>query len=144
MFKEKTSKKRLHTIDNNKELSTLDAMHINIIKNYNVKLDEEKNINSNILDLLNIQSNINNDILNLNKDQNIDNSIYDNLWNSNIKIKEEIIKLNKYVKEINNFDEIEYYEKTSQILFNYYDMLEKQSSINNIKKIKFNNKFNNK
>jgi len=135
MFKEKTSKKRLHCIDNNKDLSTLDAMHNNIIKNYSNKLDEEININKNIDDLINLQFIINNDIINNNKNDDI----YTILWNSNIHIKEEIIKLKKNIKDINDFDEIEYYEKTSQILFNYYDMLEKQS-VNNIKKIKFQNK----
>jgi len=42
-----------------------------------------------------------------------------------------------YKEEVENNNEIEYYEKTSYILFNYYDMIEKQS---NIKTYKYKNK----
>lgn len=72
-------------------------------------------------------------------------SYYNNLWNSNIKIKEEIIKIKEDLKDIKSFNEIEYYEKTSYILFNYYDMIEKQATnqiINptKLKSVKFKNK----
>jgi len=68
---------------------------------------------------------------------------YNALWSSNIKIREEIIKINEQIKNINNSNEIEYYENTSYILFNYYDMIEKQSNntnINNNNNIKYKNK----
>ena len=138
MFKEKTSKKRIYTNENSKELSTLDAMHNKIIKKYIIDKNDESNINKNIEELKNIQSNINYNIININNKNDI---LYNILWSSNIKIKEEIINLKNNIKKIENFDEIEYYEKTSRILFNYYDMIEKQSiSNNNNNKIKYNNK----
>lgn len=140
MFKEKTSKKRLHNLDNNKDLSTLDAMHNKTINNYISKKDEENKTLININTLYESQRNINNEILNYNNNLIKNEELYTILWNSNITISEDIIKYKKNIKDINEFDEIEYYEKTSHILFNYYDMLEKQSQNNDIKKIKFANK----
>jgi len=141
MFKEKTSKKRLHVLDNNKDLSTLDAMHNKIINNYTTKQYEEKNYLNNINELYQTQKNITNEINTYNNNLNKNEELYNILWNSNISISEDLLNLKKNIKDINEFDEIEYYEKTSQILFKYYDMLEKQSHQNNdVKKIKFRNK----
>jgi len=144
MFKDKTAKKRVTT---NKDLLTLDAMHNKIITNYSNKILEEKKNIEKIRELENIYNNLNNIIVNYNYDGcnlsfdnfNNSNNYYNELWNSNIKIKEEIIKIKEQLNDIKNFNEIEYYEKTSYILFNYYDMIEKQSN-NSIKNNKFKNK----
>jgi len=133
MFKDKSSKKRLYV---NKELLTLDAMHNKVINEYANKINEEKNIKDKICELNELSSNITKEIINYNKNNNENDSYYNSLWNSNISIKEEIIKLNNTIKNVNNIDEIEYYEKTSYILFNYYDMIDKQST----NKIKVKNK----
>jgi hypothetical protein len=147
MFKDKTAKKRVTT---NKDLSTLDAMHNKIITNYSNKILEEKKNIEKIRELENTYSNLNNIITNYNYDGCnliIDNNsnYYNELWNSNIKIKEEIIKIKEQLKDIKNFNEIEYYEKTSYILFNYYDMIDKQttnqvSNSSKLKSVKFKNK----
>jgi hypothetical protein len=140
MFKEKTSKKRLHNLDN-KDLSTLDAMHNKIINNYTSKQEEQKLNQININELCEIQKIINNEIQIYNTNNIKNEEFYNILWNSNISITEDLIKLKNNINDINEFDEIEYYEKTSHILFNYYDMLEKQSQNNNINNnIKFRNK----
>jgi len=140
MFKEKTSKKRLHNLDN-KDLSTLDAMHNKIINNYTSKQEEQKLNQININELCEIQKIINNEIQIYNINNIKNEEFYNILWNSNISITEDLIKLKNNINDINEFDEIEYYEKTSHILFNYYDMLEKQSQNNNINNnIKFRNK----
>jgi len=140
MFKEKTSKKRLHNLDN-KDLSTLDAMHNKIINNYTSKQEEQKVNTANIDQLCEIQKIINNEIQIYNNNNIKNDELYNILWNSNISITEDLIRLKNNMNDINEFDEIEYYEKTSHILFNYYDMLEKQSlNNNNIKNIKFRNK----
>ena len=136
MFKDKSSKKRVY---NNKELSTLDAMHNKIINNYSMKIIEEQNNLVKIKELENIQNNINDVIIKYNNDGLTTDFYYNELWTSNIKIREDIIKIKKQIKNINNSDEIEYYENTSYILFNYYDMIEKQSN-NSIKNIKYKNK----
>jgi hypothetical protein len=136
MFKDKTAKKRVCI---NKEISTLDAMHNKIINTYSNKIIEEKiNINK----IKNLESNynyINDLIIKHNNNGIINDNYYNDLWNSNIKIREDIIKIKEDLNNIKTFDEIEYYEKTSYILFNYYDMIEKQSN-NSIKNNKFKNK----
>jgi hypothetical protein len=136
MFKDKTSKKRIHY---NKDLSTLDAMHNKVMNDYSLKIEQEKINLKKIKDLEEILSNINKQIINYNKSNEIcefDN-YYNDLWTSNIKIKEDIIKLKEDINKLKNNNEIEYYENTSYILFNYYDMIEKQS---NIKTYKYKNK----
>lgn len=127
MFKEKTSKKRLHISENNKDISTLDAMHNNMIKDFSIKIELKSKYLNNICTLKNIQSNIIKDINNLSINAEYNVVLYDNLWNCNIDIQEEIINIKNKIKDIDNFNEIDYYENTSDILFNYYDMIEKQS-----------------
>jgi hypothetical protein len=136
MFKDKTAKKRVYV---NKEISTLDAMHNKIINTYSNKIIEEK---INIDKIKNLESNynyINDLIIKYNNNNIINDNYYNDLWNNNIKIREDIIKIKEEINNIKNFDEVEYYEKTSYILFNYYDMIEKQSN-NSIKNNKFKNK----
>ena len=132
MFKDKTSKKRLNNTENYRDKCTLDTMHHDIIKDF-----ENKSIKYNecliTLENLNLNKNIimsNIEILSENKD-NLNTIEYDNLWNSNIKIKEEIYNINKELKKIENYNEIDYYKDTSDILFNYYNIIESQSKNNN-------------
>ncbi|NDB86007.1 MAG: hypothetical protein EB127_25395, partial [Alphaproteobacteria bacterium] len=64
MFKDKTSKKRLHT---NKDLSTLDAMHNKVINDYSLKIEEEKKNLKRIKELEDISNDINRQIVHYNK-----------------------------------------------------------------------------
>ena len=143
MFKDKTSKKRFQNVDITRDLSTLDAMHNKIINNFSKKIIDDKNYIDKINNLEINYKNINDEILKYNIDnlKNNNNNTYSNLWNSNILIKEELQLLHNEINNINYFDEIEYYENTSSILFNYYEMLEKQSSTTNSTS---NNKYKNK
>ena len=145
MFKDKTSKKRFQNVDITRDLSTLDAMHNKIINNYSKKIIDNKIYTERINNLEINYKNINDEILKYNIDNLKLDNIYSNLWNSNIRIKEEITLLHNEINNINYFDEIEYYENTSSILFNYYEMLEKQSStISSISSTSNNNKYKNK
>jgi len=138
MFKDKTAKKRVCA---NKDISTLDAMHNKIINTYSDKIIEEKKNLEKLKELENNYNFLNSLIINYNNDGIINDNYYNELWNSNIKIKENIISIKDELKDIRSYNEIEYYEKTSYILFNYYDMIEKQTNnTNNIKKIKYKNK----
>ena len=139
MFKDKTSKKRFQNVDITRDLSTLDAMHNKIISSYNKKIIDNKEYINKINKLEINYKNINDEIIKYNNNNIKNDDIYSNLWNSNIKIKEELKILQNEINNINNFDEIEYYENTSSILFNYYDMIEKQSN-NCVKNNKFKNK----
>jgi hypothetical protein len=133
MFKDKTSKKRFQNIDITRDLSTLDAMHNKIINNYSKKIIDDNNFINKITTLELNAKKINADILKYNNDNIKNDDLYSNLWNSNITIKEELNILYSEIHNINHFDEIEYYENTSTILFNYYEMLEKQSLISSNK-----------
>jgi hypothetical protein len=123
MFKDKTSKKRVY----NKELSTLDAMHTKVINDYSIKINNDVNNRLRINELEDLYKQVNNLIIHYNKNNENDINYYNELWTSNIRIREDIIELRGQMKNVNNIDEIEYYENTCYILFNYYDMLEKQS-----------------
>ena len=142
MFKDKTSKKRFQNVDITRDLSTLDAMHNKIINNYSKKIIDDKNYVDKINKLEINYKNINDEIIKYNMDNLKNDNIYSNLWNSNIIIKEELRLLHNEINNINYFDEIEYYENTSSILFNYYEMLEKQSLTTNSSSN--NNKYKNK
>jgi len=133
MFKEKSSKKKIN-IDTN-ESYTLDAMHNNMIKSFENSNKQIEYYNT-LLIKYNDELNIINDKLIKNKENNYDtselNDINKDLWNSNIELREKIIDIKGKIKELTNVDEIEYYKNTSYILFQYYETVEKQASINNV------------
>jgi len=125
MFKDKTSKKRINNTAN-KDNCTLNIMHLNIIKDFENKKKEYDDFIDKRNSLNKTKDFLSSNILILNNN-NILDSNYDNLWNSNILIKEEIIKIDKKIKELKKYEEVDYYNDTSHILFNYYDMIEKES-----------------
>jgi len=122
MFREKSSKKRIHVIDNKKEISTLDALHIKAIETYNDVSVHLSHIESN-LDAFHLQYNNNIQNIELASENAVE------LCNCNIEIKNNIIKLKKEIYKIKDNDEIGYYEKTAFIMFDYYNMIENQSSV---------------
>jgi len=133
MFKDKTSKKRFQNVDITRDLSTLDAMHNKIISNYNQKIIDDQKYIEKINKLEINYKNINDEIIKYYNSNIKNDQLYSNLWNSNIQIREELKNIKTEIKNINYFDEIEYYENTSSILFNYYEMIEKQSLISSNK-----------
>ena len=127
MFKEKSSKKKY--ISDNNEVFTLDAMHNNIIKKFELTNKDKENYKI-LLSDLEVQSNL--IMENIESLKNIQDKEYiNNLWSSNIIIREKIIELKNNIKELESYNEIEYYKNTSYILFQYYDTVEKQSNISN-------------
>jgi len=123
MFKEKSSKKKITTDIN--ETVTLDAMHNNMIKDFE-RSDKEKIY---YIKKLNYCEEKKSEILRqINSTTN--KEINSKLWFSNIELNEEIIDIKGKLNELNNLDEIEYYKHTSDILFQYYDTVNKQSDIN--------------
>ena len=127
MFKEKSSKKKY--ISDNNEVFTLDAMHNNIIKKFEVTNKDKENYKILLCDLEN-QSNL--IMENIETFKSIHDKEYiNNLWTSNIIIREKIIELKNNIKELDSYNEVEYYKNTSYILFQYYDTVEKQSNISN-------------
>jgi hypothetical protein len=127
MFKEKSSKKKY--ISDNNEVFTLDAMHTNIIKKFELTNKDKENYKILLLDL-EAQSNLIMENIEANKNVH-DREYVNNLWTSNIIIREKIIELKNNIKELDSYNEVEYYKNTSYILFQYYDTVEKQSKISN-------------
>ena len=131
MFKEKSSKKKY--ISDNNEVFTLDAMHNNIIKKFELT-NKDKEGYKILLQDLEAQSNLimeNIEARSIDKDKDKDKEYMNSLWTSNIIIREKIIELRNNIKELESYNEVEYYKNTSYILFQYYDTVEKQSNISN-------------
>jgi hypothetical protein len=128
MFKEKSSKKKY--ISDNNEVFTLDAMHNNIIKKFELTNKDKENCKV-LLSDFEVQSNL--IMKNIEAFKNIQDNkeLINSLWTSNIIIREKIIELKNNIKELESYNEIEYYKNTSYILFQYYDTVEKQSNISN-------------
>lgn len=124
MFKEKSSKKKLN-IDI-KDVSTLDAMHNRMIKQFENIDNEREEYKSQLVRLEQTSHVLLNEIEYCKTIQDKD-KLY-SLWTSNIEIRENIINTKNKLQELKNYDEIEYYKNTSDILFQYYDTVEKQAS----------------
>jgi hypothetical protein len=124
-FKFKPDKiKHLNNID------TLDSSHKKIINNINKKRDEIPLKEKKLLKLKNTL-------------EILDSKPYDNNYVSQrTKLLDQINELSEEINKIENFeDELEYYEKTHEILFNYYDIVDghKIVSVNNINNNSINN-----
>jgi len=131
MFKDKTSKKRVTSINKLKDNCTLDTMHHNIIEKFENKTKEYNELTDKLSNLNFKKDNIMSNIINLSEDKNnLNTDDYNNLWDNNINLKKEIINIKKKIDKINTYNEIDYYNNTSDILFNYYDLIEKESTNN--------------
>jgi len=114
MMKERCSKKRIHVVDNTKEISTLDDIHSNTIKKFEKK-------NQRINELTTMIKNLNS--LNINLEKEIYTNNKTNLWFSNVETKEKIRNLKDELDNLTNTDELNYYENVGNILFDYYDIV---------------------
>ena len=104
-------------------------MHTNIIKKFELTNKDKENYKVLLLDL-EAQSNLIMENIEGNKNAH-DREYVNILWTSNINIREKIIELKNNIKELDSYNEVEYYKNTSYILFQYYDTVEKQSKISN-------------
>jgi hypothetical protein len=127
MFKEKSSKKRIHTSQNAKDASTLDAKHQNMIAQIAEKHNQLAELTQRHTELKNELTFYNNLIADMKARSLIDTSDYDLAWTSNLFIREQLKTLNNTIEYLRDSkDEIEYYENTAKILFQYYNLLENQ------------------
>jgi len=130
MFKEKSSKKKNNNNDIKDNNITLDAMHNKMIRKF-VSNSAEKD--DNLILLKKYKEESEKLLLEIERVKNTDNKeLYNSLWTSNIRIKDNIIKINTKLKEFENFDEIDYYNNISDILFKYYEIIEMQSISTNV------------
>lgn len=127
MFKEKSSKKRITASQNAKDASTLDAKHQHVLAQIAQRHAELSGLREKQSDLRRQQNTWENTIQRMKHTGHIDTAEYDAAWTSNIAVKEQIRELDATIRELeSNNHEIEYYEDTARILFQYYDLLENQ------------------
>lgn len=136
MFKERTSKKRIPSSEK-KENSTLDAKHNEIIKGFVNDINKVETVEKEILNTKTTLNYWKNQIEIFKIENKTETKLYENAWSCNIFLEDKLKKIEQeYSKLINYKDEITYYEDTASILFNYYNILDKQStnilSLNNI------------
>ena len=117
-MKERCSKKRIHVVDNTKEISTLDDIHINSIKKFEVKNNRIEEITEQI-NKLNIIS------------------MTDISWLSNVEIKEQIKDYTTELDKLNSENELDYYENVGEILFNYYDIVNQNVGVKQVNPKKY-------
>tara|TARA_B110001450_G_scaffold119646_1_gene112793 strand:+ start:1865 stop:3013 length:1149 start_codon:yes stop_codon:yes gene_type:complete len=117
-MKERCSKKRIHVVDNTKEISTLDDIHINSIKKFEKKNKRIEEITEQIKQLNII-------------------AITDIPWLSNVEIKEKIKDYNSELDNLNEQNELDYYENVGEILFNYYDIVNQNVDVKKINPKKY-------
>lgn len=129
MFKEKSTKKRIVTTEA-KENFTLDARHQAMIQQLQQGIQEKKQLEEQKV-LYNTELTYWKNIINsLYAENKIDSPEYELAWSSNLYYSDKIRLLNiEFKKIMDEYKEIEYYENTAPILFDYYNLLENQQSI---------------
>lgn len=132
MFKERSSKKRIITGKHSKDTCTLDAKHQNMIAHLSDKHDTLQ-LKMEELERMKLEVDVHKIIIEQMKhDDKIDTAEYDEVWCNYISAKERQQSLEKDIVTLKECkDEIQYYEDTAQILFQYYDLLENQDTQSN-------------
>jgi uncharacterized Zn finger protein (UPF0148 family) len=130
MFKEKTSKKRNHVVDNSKKNTTLDARHQEMIKEIEKGVIEKEKLKEKKQDILNKISIWKEKIRNIHNNKQDNTPEYQEAWTSNIYFNNKLRLINiELDKLLDENKEIEYYENTGNILFDYYNLIENQESM---------------
>lgn len=136
MFKEKTSKKRIHVNDSSKDSTTLDARHTSMI---NTLQDNKSSIDVLTLERQNLLTNISDieeQIKQFKIDGDIESENYNLSWSSNLLLNEKVKDIDSRLHRLRSYqDEIEYYENTGNILFKYYDLIDKQNVNTNLNNV---------
>jgi len=127
MFKEKNTKKRIVVQEYSKEKSTLDARHQNMLQKMSFRENTLSELKDKKIQINNQLSSLQDQITKFKEEENTECSEYNNIWNTIIDLRDQLrYTENDIIVNDTNNDEIEYYEKTGDILFKYYDLLEKQ------------------
>ena len=127
MFKEKNTKKRIVVQEYSKEKSTLDARHQNMLQKMSfreITISELKDKRVALNNELNILYQEN---AKYKQEENTECKTYNEMWERIIELRDSLRNIdNELAADETNTDEIDYYEKTGNILFQYYELLEKQ------------------
>jgi hypothetical protein len=127
MFKEKSTKKRLVVNESAKDHSTLDARHQLMIAQLHERQQQLSELEARRSALQASIASYQDQIHQYKVDGVIDTPEYDALWSSNLSLREEALIVDQTMRTLRSFrEEIDYYENTGYILFQYYDLLQKQ------------------
>jgi hypothetical protein len=130
MFKEKSSKKRLTVIEGSKDCGTLGVKHQLMLSQIQKEEEEhtylikQHEIYEKELEKWKKQ------IQEIHKNQMTDIPEYQTAWSSNLYFSDCLRNTKKRIKENSTRNkEVEYYENTGTILYEYYDLIENQESM---------------
>jgi uncharacterized Zn finger protein (UPF0148 family) len=128
MFKERSTKKRITTTDHSKE-TTLDAKHQQVVSGLIDKYGRLEDYIKQCQTITEDRSRWRNEISTMQNDNLIDTISYDTAWTSNLCLTDQLVGLERKITELKSHkDEIEYYENTANILFEYYELIENQET----------------
>jgi hypothetical protein len=126
MFKERSTKKRLTSTDHAKE-TTLDAKHQQVINGLIEQYSHLDEHTDRLADLTSERTRWHDEISRMREEGLVDTIMYDAAWTSNLEIGDRIRELEGRIERMKTHqDEIEYYENTAGILFEYYELIGNQ------------------
>lgn len=130
MFKERSSKKRTIATDGSaNRATTLDARHQYMITQMTQNRTQIDILQKELEDLTIKQRSIKNNIDEKQQHDDYDTEEYNELWDNYLKLSDKIRELNQNLKSLElNTDEIEYFENTANILYDYYNLIECQDT----------------
>jgi hypothetical protein len=131
MFKEKSTKKRIVTPNNAKESATLDARHSQILQKLSDRQGTVGALHDQRAELERRRDAYHADIDRLRQDPDaLDSPEYEKAWADFLQVKEDIVRAGKGIADLESCkEEIEYYEKTAGILYEYYNLIENQGKV---------------
>lgn len=129
MLKEKTSKKKSHISDNKNDNSTLDEKHKQMIITIQEHMDEKQKLQKQ-QDMYQKKLDYwKNEIHKHYQENNQHLPEYAVAWDSNLYYSEQLQNIKKQIHQLNDINkEIEYYENTGTILFDYYELINHQEN----------------
>lgn len=129
MFKEKASKKRIAVSENSKDNGTLDSRHKAMVVHLQKNINERTNLKKKETHCINELDKWGKEIARLHAEDLIDTQEYKTAWDNKLSITNSLrdIRL-KLKKTLDESKELEYYENTASILFDYYNLIENQEA----------------
>lgn len=131
MFKEKKSKKKQILSSNKNHETTLDEKHKQMISTIESQIEKKDTLLQQKAKYEKEKA-ILSDLITEYYNSNINEGVeYNMIWDSNIYCSDKLQEIDKKISLLNDADyEIEYYENTGTILFDYYELLNQQENNN--------------
>lgn len=131
MFKEKISKKKsILNETHKKDSSTLDEKHKHMIQTIQDNIQKKQNLSGLYQKYTEEKLHWNSIIQSLHELQQTNTLEYRNAWDSNLFYTDQLRFIQKEISLLSDeTKEVEYYEKTGSILFDYYELINQQENI---------------